>query len=324
MTDDFFTLLERQLEAAELGELNRGPALRRFVTARRFVNPRRLLEVPLAAAAAAGVAVVVLAILGAIDNDDADRRAQPVSTVPGPRMEVIATDAEHGIRFGLDGRVLTVQLLSEIPDASYEAVNGARISATCSTAPAGGPPGETTLTQLWRADYKTQLIYRFPRDVSSWCRLEDESGSTVASVTFPGVRPGAREQITATANNWARVFASTAQACNAYTAPSVCKQIGCELVDGKPTKACKSWLKPASETPSGKGWAEEHRGAKVQKIAISGDRADAMLADRHGVHIDTVELRRTATGQWLVDMLGGGPLTSPGLEPCTHRRATCG
>ena len=316
MNDDFFTRLERQLGAAELRELNRAPALR------RIGSPRRLLSVPLAAGAVVGV-VVVLAFLGAIAKDEPER-PQPVGAVPASGMEVIATDAEHGIRFGLDGRLLTVQLLSEIPDASYDMVNGARISATCSTAPAGDPPGETTLTQLWRADYKTQLIYRFPRDVSSRCRLEDESGSTVASVTFPSVPPEAREQITATANNWARVFASTAQACNAYTAPSVCKQIGCELVDGKPTKACKSWLKPASETPSGKGWAEEHRGAKVQKIAISGDRADAMLADRQGVHIDTVELRRNATGQWLVDSLGGGPLTSPGLEPCTHRRATCG
>src|SRR5918999_1050161 len=57
MSDDFFTRLERQLEAAELRELNRGPALRRFVAARRFVNPRRLLSVPLAAAAAAGAGV---------------------------------------------------------------------------------------------------------------------------------------------------------------------------------------------------------------------------------------------------------------------------
>ena len=70
MSDDFFIRLERQLEAAELRELNRAPALR------RIVNPRRLLSVPLAAAAAAGVVVVVLTVLGAIDNNDADRRAR--------------------------------------------------------------------------------------------------------------------------------------------------------------------------------------------------------------------------------------------------------
>src|ERR687891_596158 len=133
MSDDFFIRLERQLQAAELRELNRAPALR------RLVSPRRLLSVPLAAAAAVGVVVVVLAVLGAIDKNDADRRPQPVGTVPAPRMDVVVTDVEHGMRFGLDGRVLTVQLLPDIPDASYETVSGARISATCGTAPPGDP-----------------------------------------------------------------------------------------------------------------------------------------------------------------------------------------
>ena len=72
---------------------------------------------------------------------------------------------------------------------------------------------------------------------------------------------------------------------------------------GKPTEACKSWLIPASSTPSGKGWAWEHRGATVQKIVISGDRAAATLS-KDGLEIDTVQLRRTATGEWLIDKLG--------------------
>ena len=126
------------------------------------------------------------------------------------------------MRFGLDGRVLTVQLLPDIPDASYETVSGARISATCGTnvaAPPGDPRRETTLTRLWPAD-QTSLSFRFPRDVSSWCRLEDQSGSIVAFVRFPGVPPGgARELITETANNWARLFASSAQTCNALHGP---------------------------------------------------------------------------------------------------------
>lgn len=70
MSDDFFIRLERQLEAAELRELKRAPALRRIVSA------RRLLSVPLAAAAAVGVVVVVLAVLGAIDKNDADTGSQ--------------------------------------------------------------------------------------------------------------------------------------------------------------------------------------------------------------------------------------------------------
>jgi hypothetical protein len=68
-------------------------------------------------------------------------------------------------------------------------------------------------------------------------------------------------------------------------------------------------LIPASSTPSGKGWAWEHRGATVQKIAISGDRAAATLS-KDGLEIDTVQLRRTATGEWLIDKLGDDGLTA--------------
>jgi hypothetical protein len=314
MSDDFFIRLERQLEAAELRELKRAPALR------RIVNPRRLLSVPLAAAAAVGVVVVVLAVLGAIDKNDADRRPQPVGTVPAPRMEVVATDVERGMRFGLDGRVLTVQLLPDIPDASYETVSGARISATCGTnvaAPPGDPRGETTLTRLWPAD-QTSLSYRFPRDVSRWCRLEDQPGSTVAFVRFPGVSPGARELITETANNWARLFASSAQACNAYTGRTVCEQVKCQRVGGTPIEGCRPSKKMRQ-------WAAEHRGATVQRIAISGDRAAATFSSPAGQDLETVQLRRTATGEWLIDRLGPlGGVASPGLLPCVHRRASCG
>ena len=127
MSDDFFIRLERQLEAAELRELKRAPALR------RIVSPRRLLSVPLAAAAAVGVVVVVLAVLGAIDNNDADRRPQPVGTVPAPSKKAVADaiDVERGMHFVLDGRVLTVQLLPPVRNQTFETVSGARISATC-------------------------------------------------------------------------------------------------------------------------------------------------------------------------------------------------
>jgi hypothetical protein len=46
-------------------------------------------------------------------------------------------------------------------------------------------------------------------------------------------------------------------------------------------------------------WAAEHRGATVERIAISGDRAAATLSNLH-----TVQLRRTATGEWLIDEFG--------------------
>jgi hypothetical protein len=188
-------------------------------------------------------------------------------------------------------------MLPDIPDASHETVSGARISATCGTnfaAPSRDPRGETTLTRLWPAD-QTSLSFRFPRDVSSWCRLEDQRGSTVAFVRFPGVSPGARELITETANNWARLFASSAQACNEYTGRTVCELVKCQRVGGTPIEGC---------TPSAKRWAAEHRGATVQRIAISGDRAAATLTSPEGLELETLQLRRTATGDWLIDRLG--------------------
>src|SRR5829696_4761264 len=162
MSDDFFIRLERQLEAAELRQLKRAPALR------RIVNPRRLLSAPLAAAAAIGVVVVALVaiVVTVARESDVERPAVP------PGKKVVATDVEGGVRFSLDGRVLTVQLLPDRPEV-LETVSGAEISATCGTnvaAPPGDPRAETTAFRIWPAG-ETSLSYRFPRDVSSWCRL---------------------------------------------------------------------------------------------------------------------------------------------------------
>ena len=299
---DFFADLERELRRAHRRDTESMRAPRVF--------DRRRLPGLLAAGRRALVALAVVVALVAVvvtvaRESDVERPAAP------PGKKLVATDVERGVRFSLDGRVLTVQLLPNRPNATFETVSGAEISATCGTnvaAPPGDPRGETTVFRLWPAG-ETSLSYRFPRDVSSWCRLDRQSVGIVASVSFPVAWSGAREQIAETANNWARVFASTEQACNAYTASSVCKQIGCQLVGGKPTEACKAWLLPASSTPSGKGWAWEHRGAKVQRIAISGDRAAATLS-KDGVEIDTVQLRRTATGEWLIDKLGEDGLTA--------------
>ena len=267
---------------------------------------------PLAAAAAAGVVVVVLAVLGAIDNDDADRRPQPVGTVPAPRMEVVATDVERGLRFGLDGRLLTVQMLPDILDASYVTVSGAQISATCGkkSRPPGDPRGETTLTRRWPPD-QTLMIYRFPREVSSLFRLEDQSGGTVASVRFPGVPPGAREQITETANGWA----------------------GCSppaLSSATPTGPGRL---RTGEVPTGRG--DAHRGLQAVHAAVGSgvprrDGPENRHQRRPSGHKFTspddreVQLRRTATGEWLIDRLGPlGGVASRGLLPCMHRRASC-
>ena len=88
---DFFDDLERELRRAHRRD-TASRARSRLFDRRRLpsVPARRLLSVPLAAAAAVGVVVVVLAVLGAIDNNDADRRPQPVGTVPTPSMEAVA------------------------------------------------------------------------------------------------------------------------------------------------------------------------------------------------------------------------------------------
>ena len=276
MSDDFFIRLERQLEAAELRELKRAPARRRIASA------RRLLSAPLAAAAV-GVAVVALVaiVMTVARESDVERPTAP------PGKKAVATDVERGVRFSLDGRVLTVQLLPDRPEV-LETVSGAQISAACGTniaAPPGDPRRETgTLTRRWPAG-QTSLSYRFPRDASTWCRLYDQTGSIVASVGFPGASPRATGPIAETANNWARLFAASRQVCNEYTTQKRCR-------------------------PTTQRWADEHRGATAQATAISGDRAAATLVTPEGFELSTVQLRRTATGEWLIDKLGEDGLTA--------------
>jgi len=306
MSEDFISGLHDDLVEAMDRYERRSPRGR--LAAGRY--PRLLRRATLArvAAGAALIVALVAVVVTVAREPDVERQAAPK---PAPGKKLVATDVEAGVRFSLDGRVLTVQLLPDRPEV-LETVSGAEISATCGTnvaAPPGDRRGETTVFRIWPAG-ETSLSYRFPRDVSSWCRLGRQSVGIVASVSFPVAWSGAREQIAETANNWVRVFASTEQACNDYTAPSVCKQIGCRLVGGKPTEACKAWLLPASSTPSGKGWAWEHGGATAQKIAISGDRAAATLS-KDGLEIDTVQLRRTATGEWLIDKLGADGAVGP-------------
>src|SRR5215213_10628674 len=230
---DFFDDLEGELRRAHRRDTESHARSRVF-------DVRRLLPVLPATGLPALVALAVVAALVAVvvtvaRESDVERPAAP------PGKKVVVTDVERGVRFSIDGRVLTVQLISPVRNQTFETVSGARISATCGTnvaAPPGDPRGETTLTRLWPAD-QTSLSYRFPRDVSRWCRLEDQRGSTVAFVRFPGVSPGARELITETANNWARLFASSAQACNDYTGRTACKQVNCQQKGGTPIEGCR-------------------------------------------------------------------------------------
>jgi hypothetical protein len=279
---DFFDDLERELRRAHRRDTESHARSRVF-------DRRRLPGLPatgLPALVALAVVVALVAVVVTVAREsDVERPAVP------PGKKVVATDVERGVRFSLDGRVLTVQLLPPVRNQTFETVSGARISATCgANVAAPGVGREITLTRLWPAG-QTSLSYRFPRDVSRWCRLYDQSGSIVAFVGFPGAWPGARGPIAETANKWARHFASSSQTCTDYMNRTACKQ-----------------LKAA--TPE---WRAYFVGATVQAIAISGDRAAATLSND-----EIVQLRRIATGEWLIDTMG--PLGAVGSDAAAQRR----
>ena len=275
----------------------RGPALGRL---RPAIG--RLRPLPQTLVALAVVAALVAVVVTVARESDVERPAAP------PGKKVVATDVERGVRFSLDGRVLTVQLLPPVRNQIFETVSGAEISATCGAnvaASSGDPRRETTLTRRWPAG-QTSLSFRFPRDVSTWCLLRQyPSGSIVASVGFPGASPGARGPIAETANKWARHFASNAGTCTDYMSRTGCKLVTeCERVGRTQIPACRA---------KARQWAAEFLGATVQAIAIRGDRAAATLSNDV-----IVSLRRTATGEWLID--GMGPYGAVGPDAAAQRR----
>ena len=271
MSEDFISGLHADLVEAMDRYERRSPRGR--LAAGRY--PRLLRRATLArvAAGAALIVALVAVVVTVARESDVERPAAP------PGKKLVATDVERGVRFSLDGRVLTVQLLPDRPNATFEAVSGAEISATCGAnvaAPPGDPRSETTVFRSWPAG-ETSLSYRFPRDVSSWCRLDRQSVGIVASVSFPVAWSGARGPIAETANKWARHFASSPQTCTDYMSRTVCEgTIGCEL--GVAIPGLQGEVVTRLEHALGQGVGMEHRGATVQRIAISGDRAAATLS----------------------------------------------
>ena len=134
----------------------RGPAFGRLRPALGRLRPS-----PQTLVALAFVAALVAVVLAVARESDVERQAAP----PGEKVVVsdVGYDFERGMRFGLDGRVLTVQLLTPVREQTFDAVSGARISATCG-APPGDPRRETTVSRRW-PDGQTSTSYRFPRDV---------------------------------------------------------------------------------------------------------------------------------------------------------------
>jgi hypothetical protein len=297
MSEDFISGLQADLvEAMDRYERRSG---RGRLAAGRYPHLLRPATLARVAAGAALIVALVAVVVTVARESDVERPAAP------PGKKVVATDVERGVRFSLDGRVLTVQLLEPVRNQTFETVSGAEISATCGAnvaAPPGDPRSETTLTRRW-PDGQTSLSYRFPRDVSTWCRLDDQTGSPVASVSFPAASSRARGPIAETTDKWARHFASSPQTCTDYMTRSFCEGVkGCE--PGLSIPACRA---------KARQWGAAFLGATVQAIAIRGDRAAATLSNDV-----IVQLQRIATGEWQID--GMGPFGAVGPDAAAQRR----
>ena len=297
MSEDFISGLHADLVEAMDRYERRSPRGR--LAAGRYPQLLRRATLARVAAGAAIIVALVAVVVTVARESDVERPAEP------PGKKLAATDVENGVRFSLDGRVLTVQLLPNRPNATFEAVSGAEISATCRTtvaAPPGDPRSQSTVFRIWPAG-ETSLSYRFPRDVSSWCRLDRSSVGIVASVSFPVAFSGARGPIAETADKWARHFAASPQTCTDYMSRTFCEGTkGCE--PGMPIPACRA---------KARRWGAEFLGATAQRIAIRGDRAAATLSNDV-----IVQLRRSATGEWLID--GIGPFGAVGPDAAAERR----
>jgi hypothetical protein len=103
----------------------------------------------------------------------------------------VRVDRDHGVRFDLEGSVLTVGLVGQT-ETSPE-LWGKRIRAVCS--PTFGYREALRVAvrgvQLWPTG-QTELTYNFDRDISDrvkWCLLEDVGGGDVAGVDFQAFFP---------------------------------------------------------------------------------------------------------------------------------------
>jgi hypothetical protein len=295
MSEDFISGLQADLvEAMDRYERRSG---RGRLAAGRYPHLLRPATLARVAAGAALIVALVAVVVTVARESDVERPVAP------PGKKVVATDVERGVRFSLDGRVLTVQLLPNRPNP-IETVSGAEVSATCGTnvaASPGDPRSEITLFRRW-PDGETSLSYRFPRDVSGWCRLDRQSVGIVASVSFPVAWSGPKGPIAETANKWARHFASSPQTCTDYMTRSFCEGVkGCE--PGLSIPACRA---------KARQWGAAFLGATAQRIAVRGDRAAATLSNDV-----IVQLRRSATGEWLID--GIGPIGAVGPDAAAQR-----
>ena len=276
MSEDFISGLHDDLvEAIDRYERLSRPGRLAAGASSQLLRPATLARV---AAGAAIIVALVAAVLTVARESDVQRPAAP----PPPPRERSVIDVRSGIKFSLDGRVLTVHLLQSASSHTIRRVHGARTSVTCGAngaSPPGGS-GATTVTQHWPAG-QMSLSYRFRRDVSVWCRLEDPVGRSIAFVVFPGASPGAMEPINSLANDWLR-----------YPMLGLDLDGGaCPRAMNRATSLTADFRRKARSAAG--ACAAIWRDAAVQEIVIKGDRAAVRFSNGK-----TIELRRDAHGSW--------------------------
>jgi hypothetical protein len=264
--------------------------------AARLQSPRRLLRPAVRtglAAAAALVAGTVVLVDGSENGDERRRQPTPAGTqLIAPNLDHV--DREAGVRFSLEGRVLTVRLLASAPDKTRNSFDGERIRATCGRSFSGADL-RARHTRLWPAG-STFARFRLDRDISGvarWCRLEDPVAGHVAFVKFPNAPPGARvspeQRIERIARRWARLFAAgDPTRCNYETQP-FCERIECER---PPNRRIENCTRPSAEFRSSFG------DATVEDIKIRGRKAAVRFSNGETIELDEDASGREHPGVW--------------------------
>jgi hypothetical protein len=274
--------------------------------AERLHSPRRLVRPALRAVLVLGaVAVVILlAVVVAAEND---RRPQPPSTRPVEPSARLAEDLEAGVRFELDGRVLTVHLLASAPGETRRRVSGERVRAMCGKGLTEGPgpaPGRPDTIQQatrgWPAG-STRGRFPFPGDISAiatWCRLENPAVGHIAFARFDAASTpasiAAQRKIARTADKWARLFVLSDLAdCKLMTQPA-CERLSCIHVGPEPIPGC---------TPPSPAYRLSFARARVVDVETKGDRAAARFSNGEVVELVDVD-GHDAGGVWWVHKFG--------------------
>jgi RNA polymerase sigma factor (sigma-70 family) len=233
--------------------------------------------------------------------DPAEPIRSPPATPPAEAGVLTATDSEAGVRFTLDGRILTVRLLRSAPRRTRLKVSGERIHASCGMtfASLGDAHRYAVVdsTRRWPAG-SVRVGYRFVRATSRptrWCRLQHPTAipAHVAFVMFPGATLSRQQLIERTANRWAHHVAAgdRAAACKVMMSRRACAR-----------ERCTPPVTPKCTT-SAAGLRRSFARVSVQDVAIKGERAAARFSNGRAVELYLAN-GSIVNGVWRVDTWG--------------------